>query len=192
MITLIVVDCQNDCITGTVLIKGARQTVDEIKKYIKNHKEEIDKIIFTAQWHPYNHCSFKQFGGQYQHHCIQYTPGACIEPKLLKYVQSCNLKYEISTRGELVDRDQLGAFAEIDYSQDATGSRYYLDNVATVDANTDFVVCGIGGDKNVKHTISNLIAGGITPKVFMPGVISTDGGRTLSQFVKECGLEKTT
>ena len=31
MITLIIVDCQNDFITGTMSVKGARNTVDEIK-----------------------------------------------------------------------------------------------------------------------------------------------------------------
>ena len=48
MITLIIVDCQNDFITGTMSVKGARNTVDEIKKFIKKHREEIDKIIFTV------------------------------------------------------------------------------------------------------------------------------------------------
>ena len=32
----------------------------------------------------------------------------------------------------------------------------------------------------------------ITPKVFMPGIISNDGGRTFSEFVKNNNIEKTT
>ena len=55
MITLIIVDCQNDFITGTMAMEGAKEAVEEIKNYIKSHKKEIDRIIFTAQWHPYNH-----------------------------------------------------------------------------------------------------------------------------------------
>ena len=91
MITLIIVDCQNDFITGTLTVKGAKAAVEEIKKFIKSHCKEIEKIVFTVDWHPYNHCSFKKYGGQWPNHCVQYTPGACIEPKLLKHVQSLEI-----------------------------------------------------------------------------------------------------
>lgn len=192
MITLVIVDCQNDFITGTMSIKGARNTIDEIKKYIKKHKDEIDKILFTVDWHPYNHSSFKRYGGSWEHHCIQYTPGACIEPKLLKYVNSLELDYEVCQKGTIEEVEEYGAFNEIEFSSDELGERYYLDSIATADANTDFVVCGIAGDFCVKSTISNMIKGGITPKVFMPGIISIDGGKTFSEFVKENKLEKTT
>jgi len=190
MITLIIVDCQNDFITGTVSIKNSRNVIEEIKKFIKNHKNEIEKIVFTVNWHPYNHCSFKQFGGDLQHHCIQFTPGACIEPKLLKFVQSNNINYEVSTRGEIKEQDQPGAFEDIEFAQDNLSKRYYFDSVVTVNADTDVVVCGVFGDQNVKATIINLLSGGITPKIYMPGVFSTDGGKSISQFVNENKLEK--
>ena len=98
MITLVIVDFQNDYITGTMSVKSARNSVEEIKKYIKKHLKEIDKIILPIEWHPYNHSSFKKYGGTLPSHCVQYTPGACIEPKLLKYIQSLEIKYEVSTR----------------------------------------------------------------------------------------------
>ena len=76
MITLIIVDCQNDFITGTMSVKGAKNSVEEIKKFIKNHRKDIEKIIFTLDWHPYNHMSFKKYGGQWPAHCVKHTPGA--------------------------------------------------------------------------------------------------------------------
>ena len=192
MITLIIVDCQNDFITGTMSIKGARNIIDEIKKYVKKHKQEIEKIIFTANWHPYNHMSFKKYGGKYPHHCIQYTPGACIEPKLLKFIQSLNINYEVSLRGELEELDQDGAFSEIDFVQDNFGSRYYFDSVVEANANTDFVICGIRGDDGVLNTLKNIVENSdITPKIFMKGTLSSDGGNLLSQFIKEYKIEKT-
>ena len=192
MITLIIVDCQNDFITGTMSVKGARNVVEEIKKFIKKHKAEIDKVVFTVDWHPYNHCSFKKYGGQWQYHCIQFTPGACIEPKLLKYVQSFNIPYEVSIKGEDKDREQYGAFEDIEFISDELGQRYYFDSLVRVDANTDFIVCGIAGDYCVKATIENLLKEGIAIKVFMPGIVSIDGGKTFSEFIKENKLEKTT
>ena len=190
MITLIIVDCQNDFITGTMSVKGAKQAVDEIKKFIKKRKNEIDKIIFTVDWHPYNHCSFKKYGGEWPHHCVQYTPGSCIEPKLLKYVQSFGIDYEVSQKGEIEEVEQYGAFSDIEFVADELGQRYYFDSLVTADAATDFVVCGIAGDYCVKVTIQNMINFEITPKVFCPGIASIDGGKIFSDFVKENKLEK--
>ena len=190
MITLIIVDCQNDFITGTMSVKGAKNAMEEIKKFIKNYRKEISKIIFTVDWHPYNHMSFKKYGGLWPQHCVQYTPGACIEPKLLKYVQSFGIDYEVSQKGTIEEVEQYGAFDEIEFVTDELGQRYYFDSLVTADANTDFVVCGIAGDYCVKSTIQNLINSDIFPKVFCPGIVSIDGGKIFSDFVKENKLEK--
>jgi len=191
MITLVIVDCQNDFITGTMSVKGAKNSVEEIKKFIKNHRKEIEKIIFTLDWHPYNHSSFKKYGGLWPAHCVKHTPGACIEPKLLKFVQSLELNFEFSLKGEIEEVEQYGAFSEIEYVQDGSlGDKYYFDSIVTADATTTFVVCGIAGDYCVKSTIENMINGEIIPKVFCPGIVSIDGGKTFSEFVKENKLEK--
>ena len=193
MITLVIVDCQNDFITGTMSVKGAKNAVEEIKKFIKNHRKEIEKIIFTLDWHPYNHCSFKKYGGLWPSHCVKHTPGACIEPKLLKFVQSLEIDFEFCLKGEIEEVEQYGAFCEIEVSSDNfPEKKYYFDSIVTANYDTEFVVCGIAGDYCVKATIQNMLNGGITPKVFMPGIVSIDGGKTFSEFVKENKLEKTT
>ena len=190
MITLVIVHAQNDFITGTMCIKNAKNVIEEIKNFIKKHQKEIDKIIFVVDWHPYNHSSFKKYGGEYQYHCIQYTPGACIEPKLLKYVHSLDINYEVSRIGEIEEVTELGAFNDIELVQDALGSRYYFDSVVTADADSTFVICGVSN--SVSSTINNMLKENIIPKIFMPGIISNDGCRTFSEFVKEKQLEKTT
>ena len=185
MITLIIVGCQNDYVTGTTSSRGTKSVIEEIKKFIKSHKKEIDKIIIAAEWHPYNHMSFKKYGGNQPHHCIQFTPGACIEPKLLKIIQSLEIDYEVSTRGEIEEVDQIGAFNEIEFVTDELGQRYYFDSLATADANTDFVVCGIAEKDSIKNTISNLITGEIFPKVFVPGIFPS-----INDFIEEHKIEK--
>ena len=188
MITLIIVDCQNDFITGSMSVKGAKKAVEEIKKFIKSKRKEISKIILTADWHPYTHMSFKRNGGQWPQHCVQFTPGACIEPKLLKLINSFNIDYEVSTKGMIEEVEQYGAFDEIEL--DNLGKRYYFDSIASADAETTFVVCGIAGDYCVKATIQNMLDEDIVPKVFCPGIASIDGGKIFSDFVKENKLEK--
>jgi nicotinamidase-related amidase len=191
MITLVIVDCQNDFITGTMSVKGAKNAVEEIKKFIKNHRKEIEKIIFTLDWHPYNHCSFKKYGGLWPSHCVKHTPGACIEPKLLKFVQSQEIDFEFCLKGEIEEVEQYGAFCEIEVSSDNfPEKKYYFDSIVTANYNTEFVVCGIAGDYCVKSTIQNMLDNEITPKVYCPGIVSIDGGKIFSDFVKENKLEK--
>ena len=191
MITLVIVDCQNDFITGTMSVKGAKNAVEEIKKFIKNHRKEVEKIIFTLDWHPYNHCSFKKYGGLWPSHCVKHTPGACIEPKLLKFIQSLEIDFEFCLKGEIEEVEQYGAFCEIEVSSDNfPEKKYYFDSIVTANYDTEFVVCGIAGDYCVKSTIQNMLDNEITPKVYCPGIVSIDGGKIFSDFVKENKLEK--
>ena len=191
MITLIIVDCQNDFISGSLSVKGAKKALDEIKNYIQKERKQIEKIIFTVDWHPYDHCSFKKNGGEWPLHCVQYTPGACIEPKLLKFVQSQNIPYEVSQKGDDKYREQYGAFEEIEFVQDTDLiSHYYFDSIVTADAGTNFVVCGIAGDYCVKATIQNMINEGIIPSVLTKGIVSIDGGKIINEFIKENNLNE--
>lgn len=190
MITLIIVDCQNDFLSGTMCFKNSRSILEPIKDYIQDHQEEIEKIIFTADWHPHNHSSFKKNGGKSPSHCVQFTPGACIESKLLKLVQSLELDYSVSTKGELEEVEEDGAFSEIEKVKDSVfGDRYYFNSMVSTRVNTEFVICGISGDGCVKSTIENLLTAEIVPKVYLKGIISKDGGKSLNQFIKTKELE---
>ena len=179
MITLIIVDCQNDFISGTMIVNDAKKKLDNIKEFITNNVKKIDKIVFSVKWRPFTHSSFKRNGGTMPNHCVQYTPGACIEPKLLKLVQSLNINYEVNQTNSDSLREQLGAFEDVDLVQDGLGSWYYLDSIVRVNADTDFVICGI--TDSVKYSIENLLNGKykILPKLFKDGSIECDS------FVKE-------
>ena len=133
--------------------------------------------------------SFKKYGGNWNKHCIQFTPGACIEPKLLKFVQSLDIDYECSLKGEIEEVDQPGAFCDIEFIQDNLGSKYYFDSIVSADASTDFIICGMPGDYNVKSTIENFLNEDIIPKVYMKGIASIDKGEIINNFVKENKLE---
>lgn len=188
MITLIIVDCQNDFISGTMAVKGAKNVIESIKDFIKSHRKEMEKILFTVDWHIYNHPSFKRCGGMWPQHCVQYTPGACIESKLLKYVQASGVPYEVDEKAQFVE--QYGAFEDIEYVPDSgLIDKYYFDSIVSANADTTFVVCGIAGDYCVKATVENMIKENITPKVFLSGITSIDDGKTIKEFIKENKLE---
>ena len=189
MITLIIANVQSDFITGTMSFKGARTVLESIKKFIKNHRRDIEKILFICDWHPYNHCSFKRYGGILPSHCVQYTPGACIEPKLLKYVQSLEIDYEACLIGEIEEVEEEGAFSEIEVVEDELGVRIYLDSIASCRYPTNFVICGIWDC--VKASIINMLDDGtVKPSIYVAGTVSRDGGQSMSKFIKENKIER--
>ena len=191
MITLVIVNCQNDFITGAMRVKGGSKVLDNIKSFIKNNVKEIDKILLVADWHPFKNCSFKKDGGQFPTHCVKYTPGACIEPKLLKLINSLNINYEVVTAGEFSECEQKGAFREIEYvSDNYFNSCYYFDSIYSADSSTDFVICGVNGDTcGVKYAIENLIKGDIIPTIYSNGIVSTDVD-DFTQFIHTNNLKE--
>lgn len=74
--TLVVVDFQYDfCLLGAPLyVPGSDKALWNISHLIENKK--VDRVIFTADWHPANHCSFKRNGGEWNDHCVQFSKGA--------------------------------------------------------------------------------------------------------------------
>ena len=82
-VTLVVVDFQYDfCLLGAPLyVPGSDKALWNISHLIENNK--VGRVIFTADWHPSNHCSFKKNGGQWNEHCVQFSKGAAIHDLLL-------------------------------------------------------------------------------------------------------------
>ena len=75
MKVLIVVDLQNDFISGSLAVKDAEQIVPVINKLIGSGK--FDKVVLTQDYHPFQHHSFKSSGhnGIWPDHCIKGTRG---------------------------------------------------------------------------------------------------------------------
>lgn len=80
--SLIVVDLQNDFITGSLAVPGASQIIDRVNGYIKKFEKVGAEIFFTKDWHPITHCSFRENGGIWPTHCVQGSRGAEFHPNL--------------------------------------------------------------------------------------------------------------
>lgn len=74
---LIVVDMQTDFMPGgSLAVPEGHSIIPVVNKYISLFQSQSLPIIFTRDWHPVDHCSFKRNGGIWPQHCIQNTPGA--------------------------------------------------------------------------------------------------------------------
>lgn len=80
---LVVVDVQNDfCPGGALAVPEGDKVVPVLNKYIQKFMKAGAPIIFTRDWHPPDHSSFKEQGGPWPPHCIQNSKGARFHPDL--------------------------------------------------------------------------------------------------------------
>ena len=139
---LIIVDFQKDFVSGSLSVKGAEKAISNLLHFMWNKDNKISKVIFTADWHPINHCSFERNGGEWPIHCLQYSEGASIEELLLRDCYYRIIPYEVVTKGEDPNKEEYGAFSF---------------TKPDIPDGEEVVVCGIAGDYCVLHTLENLL-----------------------------------
>lgn len=81
---LIVVHVQNDFVRGGALaVEEGGEVIGPLNRYIEAFNRNQLPIIATRDWHPLNHCSFREQGGPWPPHCVQGTFGAEFVPELM-------------------------------------------------------------------------------------------------------------
>jgi nicotinamidase/pyrazinamidase len=81
---LVVVDIQNDfCPGGALPVADGDKVIPTLNKYIQLFRGHNADIIYTRDWHPPDHSSFKAQDGSWPPHCVQGTEGAKFHPALL-------------------------------------------------------------------------------------------------------------
>jgi nicotinamidase/pyrazinamidase len=96
---LVVVDVQKDfCPGGALAVHEGDKVIPVLNKYIEKFRKVGAPIIFTRDWHPPDHSSFKAQGGPWPSHCIQNSDGAKFHPNL-----SIPLEGEIASKADKKD-----------------------------------------------------------------------------------------
>jgi nicotinamidase/pyrazinamidase len=81
---LVVVDVQKDfCPGGALAVPEGDRVVPALNEYVKMFRAANAPIIFTRDWHPSDHASFKSQGGPWPIHCLQNSDGAKFHPSLV-------------------------------------------------------------------------------------------------------------
>jgi nicotinamidase/pyrazinamidase len=79
---LVVVDLQNDFVTGTLAVPHAHEVLAPINRALDVFVARGLPIVATRDWHPPDHCSFRSQGGPWPIHCVAGTAGADFVPGL--------------------------------------------------------------------------------------------------------------
>lgn len=158
---LLAVDVQRDFIAGSLAVPGAERIIPEINAI----KKRFERVYFTLDWHPKDHCSFKSNGGQWPEHCVHYTSGASLSDGLLDGLEETMVRFIL--KGLDKDREEYGALA----GAAASNQNLFL-------AGDEVTVCGIAAEFCVLETLKNVFRlsqeTGFSVNVFLKGVAGFD------------------
>lgn len=172
---LVVVDVQRDFFSpdGSLYVQGSEALPAKIAQIAGSY----DAVIFTLDWHPGNHCSFKEYGGIWPSHCVAFTQGAGLADEFSPLLAMGEDKVQLYLKGADPKEEQYGAFEGLESGLVADWLRN-ADKVA---------VCGIAGDYCVKESTANILKLASAEKVVMllDCIRSIDDGSALSAFISE-------
>ena len=148
MKALIVVDVQYDFLPGGAL---AVRDGDAIIDNINSIRDKFDVTIFTQDYHPVNHCSFKVNGGIWPVHCVEGTDGVAIHAGLLR-------KNDVVVqKGVRSDIDSYSGFYDNERK-----TKTELDNILKKNNVDTVYICGLATDYCVKYTAIDAVGEGYT------------------------------
>ena len=183
---LLLVDVQYDFITGSLAVDGAPAVMDGLAQYIAAQPEgKFDAIVMTADHHPADHSSFKDFGGIWPAHCVQNTEGASIYKPVLEAVKKHDAEAPILTKGDNVAVDEYSILAN-------EASAKKLLTMIEEKGIQEIYVAGLCGDYCVGNSIKDLVVAGHGDKirVLTRYIGNIDDGTTLRNIIADHNLQE--
>ena len=80
---LVIVDVQSDFLPGgSLAVPRGDEVVAVLNGYLAAFRNSSLPVVATRDWHPPDHCSFRQQGGPWPPHCVAGSEGAGFAPQL--------------------------------------------------------------------------------------------------------------
>ena len=183
---LLIVDPQNDFITGSLAVEGAKEKMMKLAEYINGDHPSYDYVCVTMDTHPKNHCSFKENGGIWPVHCVYDTNGWDLPEYLNDALEDANF-VSCYHKGTEVDKEEYSIF---DNMGDGFTLNRQIIGLFRDEGDINIDVCGIAGDYCVLETLKGLrkFIGDNYITVLTQYTASIDGGEKLMNYIKENDL----
>jgi nicotinamidase/pyrazinamidase len=169
---LLVVDLQNDFLPGGALgVAGGDRTIPVANRLAAVFRERGLPVFLSRDWHPPDHCSFRERGGPWPAHCVAGSPGAAFAAAL-----------EIPPGAGVVSK-ATEARREAYSALDGTGLLEQLRRTGSA----RLWVCGLATDYCVRATALDARRAGLDVVVVVDGVRAVDarpgdGERALAEM----------
>ena len=183
---LLLVDVQYDFINGSLAVEGAPSMMDALADYIDAQPKGLfDTIVMTADFHPYEHSSFKDNGGMWPIHCVQHTHGASIYQPVFEAVMKQFPEAQVLTKGDDIAVDEYSIMAN------SKSAKELLDIIEGKGIQ-EIHVAGLCGDYCVGNSIKDLVEAGHGNKirVLTRYIGNIDDGTTLRNIIVENNLQE--
>lgn len=156
---LLIVDVQNDFLPGGALpVPDGDEVVEPINALASDPRFEL--VVATRDWHPPDHSSFADQGGQWPVHCVRDTPGAQLSSGLA--------------------RERIAAVIDKGTTREGNGySAFESDELRALlkERNVDAVtVVGLATDVCVRATAHDALAAGLQVTVDTAGARGITAG----------------
>lgn len=127
---LLIVDVQRDFLPGGALaVPGGDDVVPVLAAVGGAFSAAKLPIVASRDWHPPDHCSFREHGGPWPSHCVAGTPGAELDPGL-----GLPPGARIVDKAVATDKDAYSAFEGTDldaWLRDKGVERLFIGGLAT-------------------------------------------------------------
>lgn len=174
---LLVIDVQNDFITGSLALPVSSQgqspvhVVATINRLTSVSPNPFDLVVFSQDWHPPNHCSFVNSTTQpasatdkWAQHCVQNTWGAELHEQLNVTVPDEHTQVVFVKKGTDPNTDGYSAFGP-DTNLEQTLRRARIEHVYVV---------GLALDYCVKCTALDAVRAGFTTTIILDACHAVD------------------
>lgn len=171
---LVVVDVQNDFLPGgSLAVPQGDAVVPALNRYLAVWRDRGLPVFATRDWHPPDHCSFREQGGPWPPHCVAGTAGAAFAADL--ELPSDGV---LISKGQQPDRDAYSGFEGTDLDAElrrAGVHRLFVGGLAT-----DYCVLSTVRDaRKLGYTVF-LLTDAIRAVDVRPG----DGRRAEAEMIK--------
>ena len=192
MITLIIVDPQYDFIEhGKLPVDGGTKALDNVTKLIESGL--VGEIIITQDSHRPDHCSFKDFGGDFPEHCIMNSIGYSVYTPIIEAIENKNIRKHTIKKG--YNEEEFSAFTgefteyynhvELETTKDSC-----WESSVIFRKDDKVVICGLAGDICVLNTIESILPAIPNLEVFIEGTASLDNGAKLLNFMSKNNIKE--
>lgn len=170
---LLVIDLQYDFLPGGSLgVPAGHEVVAPINRLLAWFGAEHRPVFASRDWHPANHCSFKDQGGPWPPHCVADTHGAEFANELALPDDTI-----VVSKANTADKDAYSAFNGTDLARQLRKRGI-----------TRVTVCGLATDYCVLNTVTDALDEGfdtlIVPEAMRAvDVHPGDGTRALDRMV---------
>lgn len=164
MKTLVVVDAQNDFISGSLACQGSKEALENIVKFIEDGPDIT--VYYTADWHSKRNGSFKENGGIWPVHCVENTEGAALYDGF----------YELMREDARPNEKNVFKKGRRDDVEEYSGCRGTNDggDVLEETVKGDVFVAGFASEYCVRETLLGLAKKGHDVALYLPGVAYVD------------------